>query len=83
MNKEQALKRVSMYQFAMHEANLFLDTHPDCTEAIKAFNKYRRLYKEAIEDFAENYGPLEVSQTSDETDYFDWVKGPWPWEVQN
>ena len=37
------------------------------------------LYEKAKSEFVAKYGPLKVT---DVTENFDWVKGPWPWEVE-
>ena len=35
--------------------------------------------EKAKSEFVAKYGPLKVTDVSDN---FDWVKGPWPWEVE-
>ena len=39
-NREKLLKSVQQYSFAVLEAALFLDTHPDCADALAYYNKY-------------------------------------------
>ena len=79
--KEKMLNRIRMYQFAALEAGMFLDTHPCNKDALDALKNYNMLCKKATQEYVEMYGPLEIRQTADDTEYFDWVKGPWPWEV--
>lgn len=75
-----ALKYVRQYSFAVLEAQLFLDSHPDCKEALAYYNKYKKLYDEAKTDYEKNYGPLTVlSSANDES--WQWVNAPWPWEL--
>lgn len=81
--REKALNRLQMYQFAMHDAKLFLDTHPNDRDALKAFRQYNKLVEDAMEDFVKRYGPVLASQVSEDAESFDWVKGPWPWEVES
>ena len=38
--RQTLMKRVQMYEFALVEANLFLDSHPDDQEALKYYSKY-------------------------------------------
>ena len=41
--RQTLMKRVQMYEFALVEANLFLDSHPDDQEALKYYSKYAGL----------------------------------------
>lgn len=82
MNERQRLlKRVQMYSFAVTDAALFLDTHPDNASALAYYNKYKKLYKEAADEFEAKYGPLTImSERNNES--WTWVNDPWPWEEQ-
>lgn len=71
-----------MYSFAVTDAALFLDSHPNNSAGLEYYRKYKKLYKEAMEEFEEKYGPLSIlSDQNDEC--WAWVKDPWPWEAQN
>lgn len=78
--REKLLKRVQMYQFAVTDAALFLDTHPDCAQALGYFNKYKKLLKEAKEAFEKVYGPLEICSDANNSRWA-WVDDPFPWEL--
>ena len=41
--RERALRNVQITTFALVEANLFLDSHPEDPAAIEYFQKYRTL----------------------------------------
>lgn len=77
--RNKLLNKVRMYNFAIIEANLFLDTHPENKDALMYLKKVNELYEKAKSEFVARYGPLKVT---DVTENFDWVKGPWPWEVE-
>ncbi len=80
MTSTNPLKYVQQYSFAVLEAQLYLDSHPDCTEALAYYNKYKKLCEEAKADYEATYGPLTVdSDANDEC--WQWVKAPWPWEL--
>lgn len=80
-DRERLLKRVQMYSFAVTDAALFLDTHPDNTSALAYYNKYKKLYKEAADEFESRFGPLTIlSERNNEN--WTWVNDPWPWEEQ-
>ncbi len=79
-NREKLLKSVQQYSFAMLEAALFLDTHPDCADALAYYNKYKKLWQEAKAEYESKYGPLTVSSDANNSRW-QWSKGPWPWEL--
>ncbi len=78
--RSKLLKKVQMYSFAVTDASLFLDTHPDCAEALAFFNKYRKLYDEAKAEFERQYGPLEICSEQNAARW-EWTDGPFPWEL--
>ncbi len=79
-NREKLLKSVQQYSFAMLEAALFLDTHPDCADALAYYNKYKKLWQEAKAEYESKYGPLTVASDANNSRW-QWSKGPWPWEL--
>ena len=72
------LKKLSSLSFAMFELRLFLDTHPDSTEAMAKFDELDNIYRPLREKYEEEYGPLS---SKDAPSPVQWIKGPWPWEV--
>ncbi len=77
--KQMMLRRLSSLRFAMVELNLFLDTHPNNTEALKMFKVNSQKYALLLNEYQKKYGPIVASDTFDNTDW-EWVNGPWPWE---
>ena len=81
-NTRQALlNRVQMYEFALVEANLFLDSHPDHQEALAYYTKYSELLQQAKEEFSSRFGSL-VPMVAEGDTRWRWVDDPWPWENQ-
>ena len=78
-DRQKLMQKIRMADFAVIEANLFLDTHKTDRAALAYFNKYRALSKELHEEYAEKYGPLVVQDSKAEVRW-DWTDGPWPWE---
>lgn len=72
------MKELMALGFAVYELGLYLDTHPDDTEAEVMFQKYNKLYAEGVAEYERRYGPLQI--TSSCSDRFDWVDDPWPWD---
>ena len=58
-------------------------THPEDEDALVRFTgKKWRLRKEALKQYAEQYGPLTIDTANDRMSRsFEWVMQPWPWEV--
>lgn len=76
MTKEKLLRRVSSLGFAMYELRLFLDTHPDNTEALEMMKSYKKKYEAVKAEYEKEFGPLTLNgYNSDE-----WLADPWPWD---
>lgn len=71
-------RAVQKYGFAVVEANLYLDTHPNDKKALEYFDKVRSLYNNAVEVYENNFGPLTA--LNNQSSEWKWIKGPWPWE---
>ncbi len=76
MSKTKLLRRVSALGFAMQEFRLFLDTHPDDTDALELFNSYKKKYDAAKDEYEKEFGPLTLNGCNSD----EWLKNPWPWD---
>lgn len=52
------LLEIQRVSFAMDELRLFIDTHPDCTEAIALFNEYAEKRNELVCRYNSEIMPL-------------------------
>ena len=77
--RDQMLRRVQVYGFALGDAALFLDTHPEDQEALAFYRKYLELLAEAEKAYVEKYGPLSHRDAAS-GDRWDWTDDPWPWQ---
>ncbi|MGN0613670.1 MAG: spore coat protein CotJB [Porcipelethomonas sp.] len=77
--KEKLYRIIQMYGFALDEIRIYLDTHPNCRNGLEYFHKYKKLHKEAVEEYVRLYGPLNSEQV-ESRDKWTWVDEPWPWE---
>lgn len=82
MDRNSLMKIITQASFALDDTRLFLDTHPNCKEAIEYYNKAQAVREEAWEVYTSKFGPLTFYEVSDE-DYWEWNKGPMPWEGGN
>ena len=79
MNKEKMLlDKIQQYDFAVQEASLFLNSHPDDHCAMDYYRYFKELLKEAKHEYDKDFGPL--TSRSNHADQWKYVYGPWPWE---
>ena len=76
--REELMQRIHALSFAMTEAQLFLDTHPDCRDALTYFKDMRAQLDTALTEYQNKYGPLFADMTVG--DKWTWIDGPWPWQ---
>ena len=79
MDRKELLHNVQKAEFALVEANLYLDAYPDCEEALEYFAKMNEECLKARAAYEEECGPLTVK--SKHNDAWQWVMTPWPWEI--
>ncbi len=54
--KKDLMKMINAYAFAAYDWNLYLDTHPDDTDAIAMFKKMSDIAKELKKSTKQNSG---------------------------
>ncbi len=82
LSRQELLRGIQMAAFAVKEAQLFLDTHPTNGEAIAYFNRYNKKKQELTEEYTRRFGPICLTEYQIPADTWEWVKGPWPWEME-
>lgn len=80
MDRENLLKRLTMLDFMAVDMQLFLDTHPDDTNAIAKYNSIIREADNLRAQYEKSVGPLFSFRSYSSTENFQWVDNPWPWE---
>ncbi len=76
------LKEIQELEFTAIDLNLFLDTHPQDRAALKDFYTVRDKLLAAVKCYEERYGPLTVSGFTPTQYPWQWIEGPWPWEIE-
>ena len=78
----EMMKKIYETEFALTDLNLFLDTHPDCQEALNLFTQLAATLKSLKADYESQFGPLYAWSSKKETP-FQWVEQgrKWPWEI--
>ena len=64
----------------MDDLRIFLDTHPNCSEALVRFNELAKKRDEHIHKFEKLYGPMDFYNNNVCDEHWRWVDAPWPWE---
>lgn len=81
MSQKELLDKIRAAGFAMHEAALFLDTHPDCPAALDYFMQMKAELGKLTDEYEKSYGGLTHSGVSGDT--WNWVEPEWPWHAGN
>jgi spore coat protein JB len=81
MTRQEMMRKIQEADFVLYDVNLFLDTHPDNQSALEFFNQYQMAYLDALAAFESQHGPLTADST-DTSQGWTWVQGPWPWEME-
>lgn len=83
MTNEQSkmMKKLQACCFALHEANLYLDSHPACADGLAYFRKHKEEYEKTLKEYQEKYGPLTAA-AAEGSRKWEWVTEPFPWEYK-
>lgn len=77
--RELLMMRISETGFAMDDILLYLDTHPNDSNALQFYNEAVQQYRAAKAEYETKYAPLSVDQVNVQNGWA-WEQGPWPWE---
>lgn len=75
--REELLKKVMEYKFAVNDLALYLDTHPNDRDALRLHNNNVVKLKEATNEYQNRFGPLTFET---QMNRWEWVEDKWPWE---
>ena len=79
-SREKLLRTVQEYAFAVQEAVLYLDTHPDDKNAQVYFDRYNDLLQKAVQEYEAQEGPLSTNYIEASKSGWTWINGPFPWQ---
>jgi spore coat protein JB len=77
----QLMEQLQTVDFVLVELTLYLDTHPDDTEAVNQFNQYAKERRRIKKLFESQFGPLIQFGNSYSGYPWNWKDSPWPWQV--
>lgn len=76
------LRQIQELEFMAIELNLFLDTHPQDKLALRDFYIVRDKLTTLINRYEGIYGPLTILGFTPAKYPWQWIEGPWPWEIE-
>ncbi|MDO4532080.1 MAG: spore coat protein CotJB [Bacillota bacterium] len=81
MDREELLKKLSELDFIAVDLGLYLNTHPNHTEAIQAYNQVITAADAVRMKYEAAYGPLcSFRSYAENTQNWQWQEDPWPWQ---
>ena len=82
MDRDELLKKLSELDFIAVDLALYLNTHPENTEAIQAYNQVITAADTVRMKYEEAYGPLcSFRSYATNTSHWEWNNNPWPWQA--
>lgn len=83
MERDVILQKLMELDFIAIDMSLYLNTHPDNTEAITEYRKVIAAAEEIRMKYEAAYGPLcsfrSDAGKNDKT--WQWKNDPWPWQI--
>ncbi|MBQ8004720.1 MAG: spore coat protein CotJB [Clostridia bacterium] len=79
-SRNTALEEIGKLSFAIDDLRLYLDTHPNCTEALEMIKEYLGKRKILMDNFTEKFGALDAYGLVC-GDSWVWNEGYMPWEA--
>ncbi|BCI59809.1 spore coat protein CotJB [Solibaculum mannosilyticum] len=65
--------------FSMWETHLYLNTHPNDTQALQMLRQYEATCDKLTQEYESKYGPISAS-SADMGCRWSWLTDPWPWD---
>lgn len=77
----QLLGELQAVDFVLVELTLYLDTHPDDTQALTQFAQFQRRKMTLRQQFEHAFGSMIEYGSSANGSTWTWNDAPWPWQV--
>lgn len=75
------MEKIQMVDFALVELTLYLDTHPQDSQAIQQFNQLAVESRDLKASYEQQFGPLRQFGGSFSGYPWNWGDSPWPWQL--
>ncbi len=77
--RQNLMREIAEYDFAIVELNLYLDTHPNDYMAKQRLSDCEHKSRKLRAEYEEKFGPI-IFRDSPDTRMM-WIKSPWPWDI--
>ncbi len=81
MNRDELLKAITAMDFYAVDMALYLNTHPDDSEALARYNAVVGEANTLRSQYENQFGPM-YSFRSTSPSPWQWMNDPWPWQSQ-
>lgn len=76
------LRSLQELEFIAVELNLYLDTHPNDSRAIREYNRVTEEIAKVTEQYNRECGPhMGFGHSPNKGNTWLWAEQPWPWEI--
>lgn len=81
LSQSQLFDLINKVSFAVNDIQLFLDSHPNDSEALAYFHEHSELRNAALKEYSHRFGPLTIDTINDNSStHWEWIHQKWPWE---
>ena len=81
MDRDALLREITILDFMALDLHLYLNTHPQDSEALEMYNDCIIRSQELRQEYEAAYGPLTAFRSHGQPGWT-WNQEPWPWEEQ-
>ena len=64
-SQAELANEIAATRFALIDLGMYLDTHPECAEALRLFSDYNRTYRDLCATYAGLFGPLTMTDVGE------------------
>ncbi|MGN0383281.1 MAG: spore coat protein CotJB [Eubacterium sp.] len=79
MDRKKLFELINQTSFALDDVKLYLDTHPNCQEALAYYEKLKKMRMQAWREYTMRFGPLSAYDVNVQNEWT-WNEGQLPWE---
>lgn len=76
--RDKLMRKIQASGLVIWELHIFLDTHPENSDAMKKMNEEKDNLVELQRAYEEKFGPL--TEETEKDNRWQWISEPWPWE---
>lgn len=79
-DRKKLIRELQLIDFSMIDTVLYLNAYPNSAEALDYYQKLRGERNKILDTLKDMGEPISSMDSSSATDW-NWVDGPWPWEI--